>query len=667
MSEFQSDVSSYETTSSNLPAPIDVELSSQGNIFVDWNQLARPANVRHCIIHYRSLNNNQSHTIRVSRKKQNSYLRKTQPGHLYEVHVCAVDSSDRIIAASQCAQIQTRGENEGPRLRVTEATPDYVWLEWKKSDEVHLTDIKMYKLVINGETKVILPSEETRYVVSDGNVGEKYVFQIEMLRKDGKIASSVPIHVTWPGVTIPKTQAICHACKELMISWGDSTSINNGNIESYTLHLYDSKGELLTKVGPNSPECREVWIKDVDKGVYTYILEIKLANSNKSVYSKPTRVECGSDSRLPILTYEYSDSMEKKELTDLAHHLISARDNTKSKTLIDRCEHQLQQILSLLNRYTEKVRINLKIQSNSTEHVLQTYRLIIDGVELDKSIPGTVKQYPLELARRDEPYKLAVSVTPALYGTQSKPISVEASGYLTFFCTHFDQHKSSAGCAYLDTLPCEQQLRRPIHQGLLKVTQAMETIDLYDLRANKTVQVPSFRKERRLTILFFYLNTCVPARHQLTYFADYASHNRGKYIYTSIHYIEKENDKPLHEALSLEGVPMYFVLDFAGRIVWRGRICAQEQVEYNVHMDHILAEVNTIQCPSPDCELCRYCSLTDADLKEDLTEIELKHNLLLQQFFRTRPTKSAGAKENRRQRVVSLKDSTKTMISTQYH
>lgn len=62
----------------------------------------------------------------------------------------------------------------------SEATPDYVWLEWKKSDEVHLTDIKMYKLVINGETKVILPSEETRYVFSDGDVGEKYIFQIEV-------------------------------------------------------------------------------------------------------------------------------------------------------------------------------------------------------------------------------------------------------------------------------------------------------------------------------------------------------------------------------------------------------------------------------------------------------------------------------------------------------
>lgn len=56
-----------------------------------------------------------------------------------------------------------------------------------------------------------------------------------------------------------------------------------------------------------------------------------------------------------------------------------------------------------------------------------------------------------------------------------------------------------------------------------------------------------------------------------------------------------------------------------GRIVWRGRICAQEQVEYNQHIDHILSEVNTNQCSSPDCELCRYCSLTDADLKEDLT------------------------------------------------
>ena len=35
--------------------------------------------------------------------------------------------------------------------------------------------------------------------------------------------------------------------------------------------------------------------------------------------------------------------------------------------------------------------------------------------------------------------------------------------------------------------------------------------------------------------------------------------------------IEKDNDKPLHQAISLEGVPMYFVLDFAGKPLFSSR------------------------------------------------------------------------------------------------
>ncbi len=62
---------------------------------------------------------NQSRTIRVSHKKQKGFLKKIQSGHLYEVHVCTVGSSNRIIASSERAQIQTIALNEAPSLRVT--------------------------------------------------------------------------------------------------------------------------------------------------------------------------------------------------------------------------------------------------------------------------------------------------------------------------------------------------------------------------------------------------------------------------------------------------------------------------------------------------------------------------------------------------------------------
>jgi hypothetical protein len=56
-----------------------------------------------------------------------------------------------------------------------------------------------------------------------------------MSGKDGKMISSLPVNIKWPGVTIPKRHVHVNGCEELIICWGDSTSINDGNIESYTV------------------------------------------------------------------------------------------------------------------------------------------------------------------------------------------------------------------------------------------------------------------------------------------------------------------------------------------------------------------------------------------------------------------------------------------------
>ncbi len=66
-----------------------------------------------------------------------------------------------------------------------------------------------------------------------------------MSRKDGKVISSLPISVNWPGVTIPKRHAFVNGCEELIICWGDSISINDGNIESYTVCFILLSNEYL--------------------------------------------------------------------------------------------------------------------------------------------------------------------------------------------------------------------------------------------------------------------------------------------------------------------------------------------------------------------------------------------------------------------------------------
>jgi len=60
------------------------------------------------------------------------------------------------------------------------STPDFIWLEWEKSDDVGLSDIKLYKLIINGQTKAFLPVTENKFVVTDGELRKRYIFQLEV-------------------------------------------------------------------------------------------------------------------------------------------------------------------------------------------------------------------------------------------------------------------------------------------------------------------------------------------------------------------------------------------------------------------------------------------------------------------------------------------------------
>ena len=92
------------------------------------------------------------------------------------------------------------------------------------------------------------------------------------------------------------------------------------------IYLHDSDGRLINKIGPNSAECRQLIIKDMTKGIYFYVLEIQLANSKKSITTKPMKIECGRESRAPLLTCDYTDLDNRKQLINMAYRLINIRD-----------------------------------------------------------------------------------------------------------------------------------------------------------------------------------------------------------------------------------------------------------------------------------------------------------------------------------------------------
>lgn len=62
-------------------------------------------------------------------------------------------------------------------------SPDFVHLEWEKPKEVHSADIQAYRLNSNGDTIAVLPSDINSFVVNDGELGGRYLFQIEVRKK----------------------------------------------------------------------------------------------------------------------------------------------------------------------------------------------------------------------------------------------------------------------------------------------------------------------------------------------------------------------------------------------------------------------------------------------------------------------------------------------------
>ena len=150
--------------------------------------------------------------MRVSRRDENYVLTKVQPGHLYEIHVCAVDRADRILESSDRTQIQTKTLNQAPTLRLTfvfelnlsflseinsnisrKLSPDCIWLEWEKSNDIQQGNVSCYRLNTNGQTTAVLPANESRFVFNEGEVGRRYVFQLEV-RMFSDHVSSINFH-----------------------------------------------------------------------------------------------------------------------------------------------------------------------------------------------------------------------------------------------------------------------------------------------------------------------------------------------------------------------------------------------------------------------------------------------------------------------------------------
>lgn len=66
-----------------------------------------------------------------------------------------------------------------------------------------------------------------------------------MIDKKRRMTASLPILMKWPAVTLPKRQVVVNGNTEIIITWEDSISINDGEIESYTVKKDDRRVEIF--------------------------------------------------------------------------------------------------------------------------------------------------------------------------------------------------------------------------------------------------------------------------------------------------------------------------------------------------------------------------------------------------------------------------------------
>lgn len=62
-------------------------------------------------------------------------------------------------------------------------------MEWEKSKDVQQTDIRCFQLITNGETTAVLPATENRFVFNDGEIGQRYIFQLEVKLFEDQISA----------------------------------------------------------------------------------------------------------------------------------------------------------------------------------------------------------------------------------------------------------------------------------------------------------------------------------------------------------------------------------------------------------------------------------------------------------------------------------------------
>lgn len=82
----------------------------------------------------------------------------------------------------------------------------------------------------------------------------------------------------------------------------------------------------------------------------------------------------------------------------------------KSNRLLEKCDNQLKQVLSIYSNLTDSLRLNLHIESKSQETESKSFLLLIDNKETNISIPGFRNEFPLKVRKFYSIFELLISL-----------------------------------------------------------------------------------------------------------------------------------------------------------------------------------------------------------------------------------------------------------------
>ncbi|XP_077978814.1 uncharacterized protein LOC144434231 [Glandiceps talaboti] len=501
------------------------------------------------------------------------------------IRVFAIGRQDKVICKSKQLTIQTSAAITTPILSLRSCTFTHITVAWQEPRTYGDTQLKGYKLVINGMDDIEILPHVTTYTFTKGEMCKEYKFTIQALCNKENLHSSMsnPLVVIWPGVLPPVLRRVpTNKRNSLKVAWNDLYTTGGIKIAEFKGicegDCYEErKGRKGLKnivkrqeVGPLHPEIRVVefinLLPNIDYNIY---LEIKIHGLDSSVKSEPIMGKVASVPGPPDITLKVHGVEARTQLDAKVCDYINQRDrllqqldryqssspfSNKPNVQIARLtstiadvETNLLQCLQDLQPYsgTFEVDIEWEPAEDDGDAIVTGYQILVNDKPHGNLLNAYVQQTRLKLSAYVPVHKVSVvTVTnhPVGNSEPSNMIPVYSELFLpyAFFCFHSvhtkdAQYPNEGCCTYSDSLAREMDpdslgsyTIAAVNMGLLKrrvPPAAVTVLDVFEGAWH--LLIPT--KLRKPTVILFWTKWCLASRIAMNFFVRY-SREHGKRI-----------------------------------------------------------------------------------------------------------------------------------------